>query len=119
MLENKVSEEDRDILEVYIQVCGRSMTSLFVCNETQRLVMMISTGSFWEYFPSFEYPLTHLEKLKRNRDVLGGLGADSADMVTTHIHLAWMKLNEYYDKLWPVACIGAVVLHPCFGWSAF
>ena len=73
---------------------------------------------FWEYFPSFEYLLTHLEDLKQNETWLAALGKESAQMVVTQVHLAWMKLNEYYNRLWPVAYIGAVVLHPCFGWPA-
>ncbi|KAJ6436813.1 putative AC transposase [Purpureocillium lavendulum] len=50
--------------------------------------------------------------------ILSTLGEESAAMVASHVNLAWMKLNEYYNKLWPVAYIGAVVLHPCFGWPA-
>lgn len=120
IIDDKLSEEDWDVVEVFVQVLQPfdEISVRLQGNPKTSEDDHVNTGSFWEYFPSFEYLLTHLEELKQNLDLLDGLGEDSADMVATHINLAWMKLNEYYDKLWPVAYIGAVVLHPCFGWPA-
>ena len=120
LIEDKLSEEDWDVVEVFIKVLQPfdEISVRLQGNPKSDEDDRANTGSFWEYFPSFEYLLTHLEELKHDQELIDGLGEDTADMVTTHINLAWMKLNEYYDKLWPVAYIGAVVLHPCFGWPA-
>jgi hypothetical protein len=120
ILDDKLSEEDWDVIEAFIQVL-RPFDEISVRlqgNPKTSEVGHAITGSFWEYFPSFEYLLTHLEEFKQSHDLVAGLGENSAAMVTSHINLAWMKLNEYYNKLWPVAYVGAVVLHPCYGWPA-
>ncbi|KAJ6439165.1 putative transposase [Purpureocillium lavendulum] len=120
MLDDKLSEEDWDVVEVFIHIL-RPFDEISVrlqgnpkTSEDDHVI----SGSFWEYFPSFEYLLAYLEELKQGQDLNSGLDEESAAMVTSHVNLAWMKLNEYYSKLWPVAYIGAVVLHPCFGWPA-
>lgn len=120
MLDDRMSEEDWDVVDALIQVLGPfdEISVRLQGNPKTSDDDCVATGSFWEYFPSFEYLLTHLEELKQNKAFLGSLGDATAQMVAAHINLAWMKLNEYYNKLWPVAYIGAVVLHPCFGWPA-
>lgn len=120
IIDDKMSENDWDVVEVLIQVLAPfdEISVRLQGNPKSSDDGPITSGLFWEYFPSFEYLLTHLEGLKQNDTWLAAVGKESAQMVVTHVNLAWMKLNEYYDKLWPVAYIGAVVLHPCFGWPA-
>jgi len=120
MIDDKMSEGDWDVVEILIQVLAPfdEISVRLQGNPKSDDNGPIISGLFWEYFPSFEYLLTHLEDLKQNETWLAALGKESAQMVVTQVNLAWMKLNEYYNRLWPVAYIGAVVLHPCFGWPA-
>ncbi|KAJ3499546.1 hypothetical protein NLG97_g234 [Lecanicillium saksenae] len=120
LIDDKLSEDDWDVVEVLIQVLAPfdEISVRLQGNPTSSEDGHISSGLFWEYFPSFEYLLAHLENLKQSDTWLAALGRESAQMMVAQVNLAWMKLNEYYSKLWPVAYIGAVVLHPCFGWPA-
>ncbi|OAQ63986.1 transposase [Purpureocillium lilacinum] len=67
MLDDKLSEEDWDVVEVFIQIL-RPFDEISVrlqgnpkTSEDDHVV----SGSFGEYFPSFEYLLAHLEELKQ------------------------------------------------------
>ena len=88
-------------MEVLIQVLApfEEISVRLQGNPTSSDEGCLASGLFWEYFPSFEYLLSHLEDLKQNNTRLASLGKESTQMVVTQVNLAWMKLNEYYNKL--------------------
>ncbi|OAQ63909.1 hypothetical protein VFPBJ_11274 [Purpureocillium lilacinum] len=72
MLDDKLSEEDWDVVEVFIQIV-RPFDEISVrlqgnpkTSEDDHVI----SGSSWEYFPSFEYLLAHLQELKQGQDLM-------------------------------------------------
>ncbi|EFZ04526.1 Ribonuclease H-like protein [Metarhizium robertsii ARSEF 23] len=120
ILDDKLEDSDWDVIEVFLKILGAfdALSTRLQGNGEPDEDGHIRSGAFWEYFQSFEFLLSHLEKLKINTDLVDGLDSKSVTMVRSHINLAWEKLDSYYQKLCPPAYAAAIVLHPCYGWAA-
>lgn len=120
LLDDKLEDSDWDVIEAFVKVLGAfdAISTRLQGNGEPDEDGNIRSGAFWEYFQSFEFLLSHLEKLKTNADLVDGLDPNSVTMVRSHINLAWQKLDSYYQKLCPPAYASAIVLHPCYGWAA-
>jgi hypothetical protein len=120
ILDDKVEDADWDIIDVFLKVLGAfdALSTRLQGNGEPDEDGNIRSGAFWEYFQSFEFLLNHLEKLKMDTDLVNGLDSKSVTMVRSHINLAWEKLDSYYQKLCPPSYAAAIVLHPCYGWTA-
>ena len=88
-------------------------------------------GGFWEYFPTFELLLDHLEEAEEgtvtcfgeNReyctvDIFKDMDAKTRRWLKVHVKLAWKRLDKYYNLFSQLAYIAAVLLHPCKKWRA-
>ena len=120
ILDDKLEDNDWDIIEAFLKVLGAfdAISTRLQGNGEPAGDGHIRSGAFWEYFQSFEFLLNHLEKLKMNTDLVDGLDSKSVTMVQSHINLGWEKLDSYYQKLCPPVYASAIVLHPCYGWTA-
>ena len=87
-------------------------------------------GGFWEYFPTFEMLLDHLEeavegtvtRMDENKeyitvDIFKGMDAKTKRWLKIHIKLAWKRLDKYYGLFGQLAYVAAVLLHPCKKWG--
>jgi len=90
ILDDKLEDNDWDIIEAFLKVLGAfdAISTRLQGNGEPAGDGHIRSGAFWEYFQSFEFLLNHLEKLKMNTDLVDGLDSKSVTMVQSHINLA-------------------------------
>ena len=90
ILDDKLEGNDWDIIEVFLTVLGAfdALPTRQQGNGEPDKDGHIRSGAFWEYFQSFEFLLSHLEKLKTNADLVDRLDSKSVAMVQSHINLA-------------------------------
>ena len=82
ILGDRLDDSDWDIIDAFLKVLSAfdTISTRLQGNGEPDKDGHIKSGAFWEYFQSFEFLLSHLEKLKMSSDLVDGLDSNSVTM---------------------------------------
>ena len=131
LIDDKLSAQDWKLISVYdiilepFAIVTRQMQGVGTPGTRS------TCGGFWEYFPTFELLLDHLEEAEEGTvtrldengeyctvDIFKDMDAKTRRWLKVHVKLAWKRLDKYYNLFYQLAYIAAVLLHPCKKWRA-
>jgi hypothetical protein len=131
MIDDKLSAQDWKLISVYELILEPFAIVTKQLQGVGTPGTRSTSGGFWEYFPTFEMLLDHLEEaeegtvthMDKNKEyctvgIFKDMDTKTKRWLKIHIKLAWKRLDKYYNLFNQLAYVAAVVLHPCKKWKA-